>query len=74
MIKPEDKTKKQEDNNIKTPTHSVKSMGIKQSVESLSNLVLKLEQIIEDLAASNIEKDERLTILEEKIETLMHKK
>lgn len=73
-IKLEDKTKKQEENNIHSSTHSVKSMGLKQSVETLSNLVLKLEQIVENLTASNLEKDERLKALEEKIEALINEK
>lgn len=72
-IKSEDKTKRQTESNVHSSTHSVNSMGLKQSVETLSNLVLKLEHIVENLTAANIEKDERLKALEDKIESLLHK-
>lgn len=48
-----------------------KSLGLKQSVEKLSNLVISLEAVVEKLATSNFEKDERLQKLEHKIEELM---
>lgn len=56
-----------------TASHGVKSLGLKQSVETLSSLVLKLEQVVESLTAANIEKDERLEALEKKIDSLLQK-
>ncbi|KAL6943109.1 hypothetical protein ACO0RG_002094 [Hanseniaspora osmophila] len=50
-----------------------KSMGLKQSVEKLSSLVLQLESVIGSLIESNLEKDERLAQLESKIEQLLSK-
>lgn len=49
---------------------SGKSLGLKQSVEKLSGLVVTLEEIVEKLVHSNLEKDERLQRLELKIEEL----
>ncbi|CCD27141.1 coronin NDAI_0J02490 [Naumovozyma dairenensis CBS 421] len=58
-----------------TPAASAagKSLGLKQSVEKLSELVLHLESIVEKLNKSNIEKDERLRQLESKIDELLKK-
>lgn len=56
-----------------TASHGAKSLGLKQSVETLSSLVLKLEQVVENLTAANIEKDERLEALEKKIDSLLQK-
>jgi len=50
-----------------------KSMGLKQSVEKLSNLVLKLESTIDLLVKANLEKDEKLVELEKKIDSLLSK-
>ncbi|EDO16111.1 hypothetical protein Kpol_1001p23 [Vanderwaltozyma polyspora DSM 70294] len=59
----------------KTPTTTggAKSLGLKQSVEKLSSLVLHLEDVIGKLSVSNLEKDERLKALEDKIEHLLNK-
>lgn len=48
-----------------------KSLGLKQSVEKLSELVLHLEDVIAKLNQSNIQKDERLRTLETKIDMLL---
>ncbi|QLL32401.1 hypothetical protein HG536_0C05700 [Torulaspora globosa] len=53
---------------------AAKSLGLKQSVEKLSSLVIALEAVVEKLAASNLEKDERLRKLELKIEELVSMK
>lgn len=50
-----------------------KSLGLKQSVEKLSTLVITLEDVIQKLVDSNLEKDERLQKLELKIEELAGK-
>ncbi|CAD1785131.1 similar to Saccharomyces cerevisiae YLR429W CRN1 Coronin, cortical actin cytoskeletal component that associates with the Arp2p/Arp3p complex to regulate its activity [Maudiozyma barnettii] len=50
-----------------------KSLGLKQSVEKLSSLVLHLEDVIKHLAEANLEKDERLKQVEKKLEELVHK-
>lgn len=52
-------------------TNATKSLGLKQSVEKLSSLVLDLEEVVEKLIHSNLEKDERLKILETKIEKMV---
>lgn len=56
-----------------TPGKSAKSLGLKQSVEKLSELVLKLQQTVDDLRESNLQKDDRLKALEEKIDSLLKK-
>lgn len=50
-----------------------KSLNLKQSVETLSDLVLKLESIVTKMKESSLEKDERLLQLEKKIEQLLKK-
>lgn len=50
-----------------------KSLGLKQSVEKLSTLVITLEEIVHKLVDSNLEKDDRLQKLELKIEELAGK-
>ena len=57
---------------LSTPS-ATKSMGLKQSVEKLSSLVLYLEDVVLKLTDSNLEKDERLKKLEHKIEKLLKK-
>lgn len=52
-------------------TNATKSLGLKQSVEKLSSLVLDLEEVVERLIHSNLEKDERLKTLESKIEKMV---
>lgn len=54
-------------------TPGAKSLGLKQSVEKLSSLVLNLESVVEKLSTTNCEKDERLAILESKIDELLKK-
>lgn len=57
-----------------TPAATVnKSMGLKQSVEKLSELVIHLESVVEKLNQSNLEKDTRLKDLEDKIDNLLKK-
>ncbi|CAI4047163.1 hypothetical protein SKDZ_12G4530 [Saccharomyces kudriavzevii ZP591] len=46
---------------------SPKSLGLKQSVEKLSTLVLQLEDVVDKLTKANLDKDERLFRLEQKI-------
>ncbi|AJV59038.1 CLL_collapsed_G0039150.mRNA.1.CDS.1 [Saccharomyces cerevisiae] len=46
---------------------SPKSLGLKQSVEKLSTLVLQLEDVVDKLMKANLDKDERLLKLEQKI-------
>lgn len=59
---------------VSTPAKtSTKSLGLKQSVEKLSELVLQLNEVVEKLTKSNLEKDERLVALEEKIDSLLKK-
>lgn len=48
-----------------------KSLGLKQSVEKLSDLVLELDRVVADLRQSNLDKDNRLKALEAKIEQLV---
>ncbi|KAH3899999.1 coronin SCDLUD_004316 [Saccharomycodes ludwigii] len=57
-----------------TTSSTSKSMGLKQSVDKLSSLVLHLESIIEGLTKSNLEKDDRLKALEDKVNELLDKK
>ena len=49
---------------------SPKSLGLKQSVEKLSTLVLQLEDVVDKLMKANLDKDERLFELEQKISEL----
>lgn len=49
---------------------SNKSLGLKQSVEKLSTLVLQLEDVIDKLMKANLDKDERLLKLEQRISEL----
>ncbi|CAI1607628.1 hypothetical protein SEUBUCD646_0L04670 [Saccharomyces eubayanus] len=49
---------------------STKSLGLKQSVEKLSTLVLQLEDVIDKLMKANLDKDERLLKLEQRISEL----
>ncbi|EJS42630.1 crn1p [Saccharomyces arboricola H-6] len=49
---------------------SPKSLGLKQSVEKLSTLVLQLEDVVDKLMKANLDKDERLLKLEKKISEL----
>ncbi|SMN21960.1 similar to Saccharomyces cerevisiae YLR429W CRN1 Coronin, cortical actin cytoskeletal component that associates with the Arp2p/Arp3p complex to regulate its activity [Maudiozyma saulgeensis] len=56
-----------------TATAGPKSLGLKQSVEKLSSLVLHLEDVIKHLAEANLQKDERLKAVEKKLEELVHK-
>ena len=51
-----------------------KSLGLKQSVEKLSSLVLHLEDVVKNLTEANIAKDDRLKQVEKKLEDLLHKK
>lgn len=57
---------------VSTPGKA-KSLGLKQSVEKLSDLVLQLNEVVDKLTKSNLEKDERLSALEQKIESLLKK-
>lgn len=57
-----------------TPIAAAKSLGLKQSVEKLSSLVLSLEEVVQTLMTSNLAKDERLQNLEAKIEELIEQK
>lgn len=50
-----------------------KSLGLKQSVEKLSSLVLHLEDVIGNLTKANLDKDERLKQVEKKLESLQKK-
>lgn len=68
------------DESLKQPSSSkssagtatgAKSLGLKQSVEKLSALVLHLEEVVSNLKESNLDKDERLKSLETKIEELL---
>ncbi|CCF55996.1 hypothetical protein KAFR_0A05610 [Kazachstania africana CBS 2517] len=68
--------KKEEPTDSKSSTSAggaAKSLGLKQSVEKLSNLVISLETVIDTLLKANLEKDERLAKLEEKIDLLLKK-
>lgn len=59
-----------------TPNAAVagtKSMGLKQSVEKLSSLVVHLEKVVTKLTEANLDKDVRLVQLENKIEQLLSK-
>ncbi|CCK69073.1 coronin KNAG_0B06450 [Huiozyma naganishii CBS 8797] len=58
----------------KTASGGAKSMGLKQSVEKLSSLVLDLEQVVEKLTKANLDKDERLEALEKSMQQLLDKK
>ena len=53
-----------------TAKASPKSLGLKQSVEKLSTLVLQLEDVIDKLIKANLDKDERLLKLEQKVSEL----
>ncbi|OWB50597.1 hypothetical protein B5S27_g2148 [[Candida] boidinii] len=55
-----------------TPANG-KAITLKGTVDRLASLVEKLESTIETLTNSNLEKDERLKVLEEKIEKLISK-
>lgn len=55
-----------------TPANT-KSLGLKQSVEKLSSLVLHLEGVVTKLTEANLEKDDRLKQLEFKIQELLKK-
>lgn len=68
-VAPESETTPKPDN--QTVNGTTKSLGLKQSVEKLSSLVVMLESAVEKLVTSNLEKDERLQKLELKIEELM---
>lgn len=57
-----------------TSSNTGKSLGLKQSVEKLSSLVQSLEQVVNTLIASNLEKDDRLQNLESKIGELIQQK
>ncbi|CEP61652.1 coronin LALA0_S03e07734g [Lachancea lanzarotensis] len=50
---------------------ATKSMGLLQSAEKLSSLVLYLEGIVADLKKANLDKDDRLLALESKVEELL---
>ena len=56
------------------PASGAKSLGLKQSVEKLSSLVLHLEDVVKNLTEANIAKDDRLKQVEKKLEDLLHKK
>ncbi|SCU97688.1 LAFA_0G12706g1_1 [Lachancea sp. 'fantastica'] len=53
---------------------ATKSLGLLQSAEKLSSLVLHLEGIVSDLKKANLDKDERLLALETKVEELLKAK
>ncbi|AET40885.1 coronin Ecym_7028 [Eremothecium cymbalariae DBVPG len=57
---------------LATPA-SARSLGLKQSVEKLSELVLNLETVVSKLAAASLERDNRLKQVEDKIELLLKK-
>ncbi|CCH62151.1 hypothetical protein TBLA_0G02090 [Henningerozyma blattae CBS 6284] len=67
--------KEEEPINVSSPSTpaSTKSLGLKQSVEKLSTLVLHLEDVINKLNEANAEKDVRLKELEDKIDQLIKK-
>ncbi|CCE61731.1 hypothetical protein TPHA_0B00590 [Tetrapisispora phaffii CBS 4417] len=66
--------KKEEPKKENASTSSTsKALGLKQSVEKLSALVVHLEDVVVKLTEANISKDERLKSLEEKIENLLKK-
>ncbi|AMD19890.1 HCL261Cp [Eremothecium sinecaudum] len=54
-------------------TSPKKAIGLVQSVERLSSLILQLEGVVAKLTAASIEKDARLQQLEDKIEQLLQK-
>ncbi|SCV04830.1 LANO_0G12772g1_1 [Lachancea nothofagi CBS 11611] len=54
-----------------SPPAATKSMGLKQSVEKLSALVLQLDQVVTGLKQANLDKDTRLKAMEAKLEQLV---
>ncbi|KAH3687595.1 hypothetical protein WICPIJ_001405 [Wickerhamomyces pijperi] len=63
---------KEEPKPVTTAT-SAKPLTLKETVEKLNNTVCKFEKLVEVLVQSNLEKDERLKALEDKIEQLLKK-
>ncbi|SCU98603.1 LADA_0H14202g1_1 [Lachancea dasiensis] len=63
------------DSNVSDSTvaPTAKTMGLKQSVETLSGLVLQLSQVVDDLKRASLEKDTRLKAVEDKLAQLVGK-
>lgn len=68
-----DKQEKKNLDDEKSTKSSTTRPTLASTIEKLSNLVSQFESQIVKLEQANLDKDERLKILEEKIETLLKK-
>ncbi|KAH3673225.1 hypothetical protein WICMUC_003843 [Wickerhamomyces mucosus] len=58
---------------LSTALNLSKPLTLKENIEKLTSAVLSFEALVSKLEAANLEKDERLKALEEKIEELLRK-